>query len=282
MNWIQHNWNMYAGVVEGVSELISSGCVETFKRLSKILLITLQSCSITCRDAIPQPNSGREMPFQRTLCWRNYLINSHPLDNAVLMDVRLHSQSHTKTATSSPFHTFSLRSNLGSIPSHSQTNCNWMRVYVRHSGLTPSPHPLQGCLQWTEKRGHSVQWSDDWAADTGKKEADRGRNKERERCRSLPNCHWVTTVEHARTDKRHIHTQSDKMHVYTHTHKHTGVASWMCVLSLYMTFNLWFIILVCVCVGWGVGGGIAALTARISERCELAVRQREIEMYSFH
>ena len=34
------------------------------------------------------------------------------------------------------------------------------------------------CVSPTDrKRGHSAQRSDDWAADTGKKEADRRRNK---------------------------------------------------------------------------------------------------------
>ncbi len=60
-----------------------------------------------------------------------------------------------------------------------------------------------------KKRGHSVQGSDDWAADTGKKEADRRRNKERERCRSLPNCQWVIALDHTQT------------HTHTHTHTHT-------------------------------------------------------------
>lgn len=50
------------------------------------------------------------------------------------------------------------------------------------------------------RRGHSVRGSDDWAADTLEKEADRRRNKEREGCRSLPNCQWVIALGNTQTD----------------------------------------------------------------------------------
>lgn len=187
------------------------------------------------------------------------------------MDVRLHSRSHTKTATSSPFHKFSLRSNLGSIQSHSQTNCDWMTVHVRHSGPTLS---LPGCLQWTEKRGHSVQRSDDWAADTGKKEADRGRNKERERCRSLPNCQWVTTVEHT---SRYKHAQTAKMCTHTHTSPQMLLDSQAACMWVYI-WPLTFVsssLSMCVhaCV---LGGACAALTAWISEHSGPVVSHRKM------
>lgn len=181
------------------------------------------------------------------------------------MDVRLYSQSHTNTATSSPFHKFSLKSNLGSIQSHSQTNCDWMTVHVRHSGPSLS---LPGCLQWTEKRGHSVQWSDDWAADTGKKEADRGRNKERERCRSLPNCQWVTTVEH---------TSRYNVHALTHTSPQMlldlqAACVWVYIWPLtFVSSSLSTCVHACV-----LGGACAALTAWICEHSGPAVSHREM------
>lgn len=126
-----------------------------------------------------------------------------------------------------------------------QTVTEWEVMCVTLDSLS-----LPGCLQWTEKRGHSVQWSDDWAADTGKKEADRERNKERERCRSLPNCQWVTTVEHTCTDTTHRQIKC----------AHTPLAyQWICKLNacLCKAFNLYFFIPVCVCaracvLGWGI------------------------------
>lgn len=121
--------------------------------------------------------------------------------------------SDMQTSTSSPFLT--LRSELVRIlPLYSQTN--WVCV----------------CVQKPKReRGHSVQRSDDWAADTGKKEADRRRNKER----------WLTSQLSV------SHCFGSHPNTCTHTHSNTEgvtllVTAYMLPeqsLCLCTTFNLW-------------------------------------------
>lgn len=178
----------------------------TFTRLGEILLITLQSrvifYNVLWRKT--SQNSSAVNLRQRHAISQNpalmQWIHKQPPTGTFTMQFRwtcdCTPSRKQKTATFSPSHTFSLRSTLGSMALTFRDKLQLNESLCASLWTHSLSFSLQGCLQWTEKRGHSVQRSDDWAADTGKKEADRGRNKERERCRSLPNCQWVTTVEH--------------------------------------------------------------------------------------
>lgn len=105
----------------------------------------------------------------------------------------------------------------------------WMDVYVRHSVcVCVCASPID------RKRGHSVRRSDDWAADTGKKEADRRRNKEWERYRSLPNCQWVISLDHTQT---HSYTQSEPLSRSQCFHVAGAVAECVCVHA--SVYSLW-------------------------------------------
>lgn len=165
------------------------------------------------RDEIPPESKG--MPCQRTPSRMNDLIITFPVSHLSDLGVILNMQTSTPSSSLHILTQVRLGQHALTFPDELWL---WVYLYVPHSTVC-------ACVQRAEKRGHSMQWSDDWAADTGKKEANRRRKKGRERCRSLPNCQWVIAVEH------------------THTHPCHYSHHWSCTLNVWvhlrMASNLW-------------------------------------------